>query len=148
MRRRRRRHRCRRCRRHCRRLFIVGALLTLDLQRAALRLHLSHVLTAVCRAMGGVLAGGCRRTHLLQCAVSPELFVVAALLPHSQVVDGLDVLLVLGADRRDMRLAHPHILRLENRVQFLALAIVLGMPLRLHLPQQKGLALARLLTEA
>ena len=98
--------------------------------------------------MGGVLARSCRRTHLLQCAVRPELLVVAALLPYGQAVDGLDVLLVLGADRRDMRLADPHVLRLKHRVQLLALAIVLGMPLRLHLPQQKGLALARLLTEA
>ena len=78
----------------------------------------------------------------------PELLVVAALLPHSEMVDGLEVLLMLGADRREMRLADPNILRLEHHVQLLTLAIVLGMPLCLHLPQQKGLALARLLTEA
>ena len=104
--------------------------------------------TAVRRASGGVLARGGRRAHLLQRAVRPQLLVVAALLPHGEVVDRLEVLLVLGADRRDVRLAHADVLRLEHRIQLLALAVVLGVPLRLHLAQQEGLALARLLAEA
>ena len=89
-------------------------------------LDFAHVLAAVRRASGRVLARGGCRAHLLQRAVRPQLLVVAALLPHGQVVDRLEVLLVLGADRGDVRLAHADVLRLEHRVQLLALAVVLG----------------------